>query len=105
MVDDLDSANMIKPAYVNYTLDSDKEDTGSVTLNVRLNEEEQERIEHLKFIYRYDQDAKIIKLALKVLQNVTLNTFGAENVFKLTDERRKRAVQKYKFEGEKIVKM
>lgn len=105
MTEELDSANMEKKPYVNYTLDEDREDTNSTTLNIRLNLEEQERIDQLKFIYRYDQDAKIIKLALKVLQNVTLGTFGGQTMYKVTDERRKRAIARYKFEGENIVKL
>lgn len=101
----LDNALMEKKPFVNYTLDEEKEEKTSETLNIRINSEQREQLEELKFIYRYDQDAKIIKLALSVLQNVTHGTFGARNLFKLTDERRKRAIQKYKFEGNLIVKM
>ena len=94
-----------KKPYVNYTLEEDKQEESSKTLNVRINKEEEEVIEQLKFMYRYDQDAKIIKLALKVLQNVTLHTLGAETIYRLTDERRKRGIAKYKFEGNLIVKL
>lgn len=101
----LDNNNMVKQPYVNYTLDEDKEEANSKTLNIRLNEKEQDQLEQLKFIWRYDQDAKIIKLALDVLQNVTHSTLGARTIHKATDERRKRSIPRYRFEGESIVRM
>lgn len=103
--EETDSYNIVKQPYRSYTLDEDKEESNSSTLNLRINKEEREQIDVLKFIWRYDQDAKIIKLALDVLQNVTHNTLGAATVFKVTDERRKRGLQKYRFEGKEIVKL
>lgn len=67
--------------------DDDKE---SVPMSLRINKAEREQLERLKLVYHFSQDAKIIKLALDVLENVTQATFGSQNMSYITSQLRRK---------------
>lgn len=68
------------------------EDKESKPMSLRINKAEREQLERLKNIFSFSQDAKIIKLALDVLENVTHSTFGSENMRYLTSDLRRKPV-------------
>jgi hypothetical protein len=102
MEETLNNENMIKKPFVTYTLDEDKEESNSETLTIRINKEERERLELMKHIWSYGSDAKILKMGLIVFQNVTLTNFGSDFIKKVTDERRRRPVSKFKIVDGKL---
>ena len=77
-----------KKPFVNYTLDSERIDTDTETISMRLNKQEREQIERLKKLTNYEQDAKVIKLSMIVCENVILGLFGNELFKKLTSTNR-----------------
>ena len=84
--------NILKKPFVNYTLEENKQETGSEVISLKLNKEERALIEDLKRLTNYSQDSKVIKIGLKVLKNVILGTFGAELFIKITGSERRRAI-------------
>jgi len=72
------------------------EDKESVPMSLRINKLEREQLERLKRYYNFSQDAKVIKLALDVLENVTHSTFGVQNIGYLTSNLRRKPVQEEK---------
>jgi hypothetical protein len=105
MTEELPSANMFKKPFVTYTLDEDKEESNSETITLRINKEQRELIELLKVLFNYSQDAKVIKIALRVCRNVALANFGADVLEELTEGGRRRPIKEYRIEAGKIVKM
>jgi len=74
------------------------EDKESVPMSLRINKAEREQLERLKVTFNFSQDAKIIKLALDVLENVTQNTFGSQNMRYLTSTSRRKPQEEVKNE-------
>jgi len=73
-----------KKPFTKYTLDEDKIITDVETISMKVNLEERALIERLKRMTNYDQDAKVIKIGLAVLEKVILNNFGSDVFGKLT---------------------
>lgn len=74
------------------------EEKESTPMSLRINKAEREQLERLKKDYNFSQDAKIIKLALDVLENVTQNTFGRQNMRYLTSQLRRKPQEEVKNE-------
>ena len=92
LLDNVEPNNMIVEPFKTKYLDSEKEETGSETLTIRLNPQERATINKLKLAFHYSQDAKVIKIALILCHNVTQNTFGFDLMNKLCDENRRRSI-------------
>ena len=73
-----------KKPFVNYTLDENRVASDIETISMKVNLEERALIERLKRATNYDQDAKVIKIGLVVLEKVILNNFGSDVFGKLT---------------------
>jgi len=76
--------SIIKKPFKNYTPDDEKVISDIETISMKLNLEERALIERLKRMTNYDQDAKIIKSGLIVLEKVILSNFGSDLFSKLT---------------------
>ena len=86
-----------KKPYVNYTLDEDREEQGSETINVRLNDSERERLDRLKWFLHENKDGTAIKYALEVAENVLHGILSEESLRKICSQtRRKQEIQRPK---------
>jgi hypothetical protein len=88
--DGVAAAALIQTPFKSQYLPGEREETGFETLTIRINKAERARINRMRRILNYGQDAKVIKAALILAENVTLGTFGADLMGKLTDPNRRR---------------
>ena len=88
----MDTENIIKKPFVNYTLAEDRVESDVEVISLKVNKQERELIERLKRMTNYNQDAKVIKIGMAVLEKVILATFGADLFAKLTSIERRRPI-------------
>jgi hypothetical protein len=79
-----------KKAFVSYTLDEERKEETSKPISLKINKQERALIERLKRYTNYDQDSKVLKIGLIVLEKVILNNFGSDIFSKLTSSERVR---------------
>lgn len=87
--EDTEKNNLITDPFVRKYSDDEREEDGE-RLTIRINKEEREVIDFLKDSLNYSQDAKVIKQALKVYQNVIRNTLGVDNALSISAQDRRR---------------
>ncbi len=87
-----ESQNLIKKPFVNYTLDEDKKENSFEVISLKVNKQERYLIEKLKRMTNYDQDGKILKIGITVLEKVILANFGDVLFTKLTSADRRRSI-------------
>ena len=83
-----------KKSFVNYTLDEDKEETTSETINVRLNETDRMRLDELKWYFNESKDGTVLKYALELARNVIQSQLSERSWLRICSERRIRSVVK-----------
>lgn len=83
-----------KQPYVNYTLDEDKEETTSETINVRLNLEDRSRLEELKWFLHESKDGTALKYALEIARNVLQSQLSEKSWNRICSETRRKSVMK-----------
>lgn len=83
---------IIKKPFESYTLEEDKKEADAEVITLKINKAERDLLERLKNTTHYNQDAKVIKAALKVYEKVILNLLGPDLVYKLTDPDRRRPI-------------
>jgi len=86
--------NLITEPFRSKYLDEEKEDAEGERIQVRINPEERERLEFLKTNTNYGQDAKVIKHALIVYENVIKNLLGCKVANDLSAQDRRRPSKK-----------
>jgi hypothetical protein len=91
-----------KQPYVNYTLDEDKEEATSETINIRLNSEDRARLDELKWILHEPKDGTALKYALEVARNVLQSTLSERSWIRICSETRRKGVMKRPKTLEKI---
>ena len=79
-----------KKPYVNYTLDEDREETTSETINIRLNSLDRNRLDRLKWLLQESKDGTALKYALELALNVLQNTLSEKSWVRICAERRNR---------------
>jgi hypothetical protein len=83
-----------KQPYVNYTLDEDKEEATSETINIRLNTLDRTRLEELKYLIHEPKDGTALKYALEIARNVLQSTLSERSWVKICSETRRKGVMK-----------
>ena len=81
-----------KKPFVNYTLEEDKQDTEVEVISLKVNKQERELINRLKYMTNYSQDGKVLKIGLRVLEKVILSNFGLDLFQQLTSNERRRSI-------------
>lgn len=89
-----------KPAFVPKYLEEEKEETGGEIITLRLNPDDRIILEHLKQLFHYGQDGKVLKISLRIAKNVIQSSLGNEVMLKLSDVRRRRIIE----DDKKIIK-
>jgi len=87
---DVEPNLLIKPAFKTKYLDEEKTETGSETLTIRLNPENREDLEELKFILNENKDATAIKIALQYCKNDLLVKLKSDIWNKITSQTRRK---------------
>ena len=83
-----------KKPFVNYTLDEDKEEATSETINIRLNSLDRERLDELKWLLNESKDGTVLKYALEIGRNVLQANLSEKSWLRICSERRIRLVMK-----------
>lgn len=83
-----------KQPYVNYTLEEDKEEATSETINIRLNELDRSRLDELKYYLNESKDGTTLKYALELARNVLQGQLSEKTWLKICSERRNRTIIK-----------
>ena len=86
--------SLIKQPYQNYTLDEDKEESTSETINVRLNAMDRARLDELKWFLNESKDGTVIKLAVELAKNVLQSQFSERSWLRICSQTRKPEVMK-----------
>lgn len=79
-----------KKPFVNYTLDEDKEDATSETINMRLNSTDRDRLDNFKWLLQESKDGTAMKYALEIALNVLQSQLSVKSWVKICSERRNR---------------
>jgi len=79
-----------KQPYVNYTLEEDKEEATSETINIRLNALDRNRLDRLKWLFQESKDGTVLKYALECSLNVLQAQLSEKSWVKICAERRNR---------------
>jgi len=88
MIDNV--GNLEKKPYRSYTLDEDREEATSETINIRLNALDRDRLDRLKWLLQESKDGTALKYALEMALNVAQNTLSEKSWLKICSERRNR---------------
>lgn len=83
-----------KKPYVNYTLDEDKEEATSETINIRLNAEDRIRLDELKWLLHEPKDGTVMKYALELARNVLQNQLSESSWIRICSETRRKGVMR-----------
>jgi hypothetical protein len=83
-----------KKPFVNYTLDEDKEESTSETINVRLNATDRMRLDELRWLLNESKDGTCIKYALELAKNVLQGQFSEKSWIKICSQTRKPEVMR-----------
>jgi len=83
-----------KKPFVNYTLDEDKEESSSETINVRLNVEDRKRLEELKYLLYEPKDSTALKYALELARNVLQSQFSERSWNRICSQTRRKGIIK-----------
>lgn len=83
-----------KQPYVNYTLDEDKEEATSETINIRLNALDRSRLDELKWFLNESKDGTVIKYAVELAKNVLQGQLSEKSWLKICSQTRKPEVMK-----------
>ena len=83
-----------KKPYVNYTLDEEKEESTSETINIRLNSLDRTRLDELKWLLNESKDGTVLKYALEVAKNVLQSQLSEKSWIKICSQTRKPEVMK-----------
>lgn len=86
--------SLIKQPYVNYTLDEDKEESTSETINIRLNALDRSRLDELKWFLNESKDGTVIKFAIELAKNVLQGQLSERSWLKICSQTRKPEVMK-----------
>jgi hypothetical protein len=79
-----------KVPYVNYTLDEDREEASSETINIRINEFERERLDRLKWFLHENKDGTALKYALEIAENVLHGILSEDSLRKICSQTRRK---------------
>lgn len=83
-----------KQPYINYTLDEDKEEATSETINIRLNSLDRSRLNELKWFLNESKDGTVLKYALEFTKNVLQNQLSEKSWLKICSQTRKPELMK-----------
>ena len=81
-----------KQPFVRYKLEEEKDSSEVEVISLKINKKERETIERLKRYTNYNQDSKVLKIGLIVLEKVILNNFGEVLFSKLTNSERRKPI-------------
>lgn len=83
-----------KQPYTSYTLDEDKEESTSETINIRLNSLDRAKLDELKWFLNESKDGTVLKYALEIAKNVLQNQLSEKSWIKICSQTRKPEVMK-----------
>jgi hypothetical protein len=83
-----------KKPFVNYTLDDEKEDATSETINIRLNAKDRIMLDELKYLLHEPKDGTALKYGLELSRNVLLGLFSERSWLRICSETRRKGVVK-----------
>jgi hypothetical protein len=83
-----------KKPYVSYTLEEEKEETTSETINIRLNAIDRARLDELKWFLNESKDGTVLKYALEIAKNVLQGQLSEKSWLRICSQTRKPEVMK-----------
>ena len=83
-----------KKPYVNYTLEEEKEEATSETINIRLNALDRIRLDELKWLLNESKDGTVLKYALEIAKNVLQQQLSERSWLKICSQTRKPEIMK-----------
>lgn len=83
-----------KQPYTSYTLEEEREEATSETINVRLNTLDRSRLDALKWFLNESKDGTVIKYALELAKNVLQSQLSEKSWLKICSQTRKPEVMK-----------
>ena len=86
--------SIIKQPFINYTLDEEREEATSETINVRLNADNREQLERLKWLLHETKDGTALKYALEIALNVLQSILSERSFIKICSETRRKETMK-----------
>jgi uncharacterized protein (DUF1778 family) len=78
-----------KQPYANYTLEEEKEESTSETINIRLNATDRARLDELKWFLNESKDGTVLKYALEIAKNVLQTQLSEKSWLKICSQTRK----------------
>ena len=79
-----------KTPFVNYTLDEEREEATSETINIRLNSQDRDRLDRFKWFIQESKDGTALKYALEIGLNVLQAHLSEKSWVRICSERRNR---------------
>jgi len=83
-----------KQPYVNYTLEEEKEEATSETINIRLNATDRIRLDELRWLFNESKEGTVIKFAIELAKNVLQGQLSERSWQKICSQTRKPEVMK-----------